>query len=198
MRCFAAIRATGRGSALDRIVLNRTLARMLPPLGRFGSSMQRHAYVGLPAYAAALGGMTAVQIERPARSFLARERLRLSVVLPAVLARGSAAPRPAAMARSAHGSGRGPADQGGPDQHGPFLGSAAAAPRSPAGGVHAERRPCAAGRRARPTRQAPGTPADGSRDCRRDIWSGRSRDSDCRCIAGSRGIRACFARRSNA
>jgi asparagine synthase (glutamine-hydrolysing) len=44
-------------------VVNRTLARMLPPLGRFASSMQRHAYVGLPAYAAALGGMTAAQIE---------------------------------------------------------------------------------------------------------------------------------------
>jgi len=42
--------------------LNRSLARHLPPLTRFGSSMQRHAYVGLPAYAAALGGMTATQI----------------------------------------------------------------------------------------------------------------------------------------
>jgi asparagine synthetase B (glutamine-hydrolysing) len=36
---------------------------MLPPLTRFASSMQRHAYVGLPAFAAALGGMTAVQID---------------------------------------------------------------------------------------------------------------------------------------
>jgi asparagine synthase (glutamine-hydrolysing) len=44
-------------------VLNRALARRLPPLSRFGSSMQRHSYVGLPAFAAALGGMTAVQIE---------------------------------------------------------------------------------------------------------------------------------------
>jgi asparagine synthase (glutamine-hydrolysing) len=43
--------------------LNRTLARLLPPLGRLASSMQRHAYVGLPAYAAALGGMTATQID---------------------------------------------------------------------------------------------------------------------------------------
>jgi len=43
--------------------LNRSLARLLPPLSRFGSSMQRHAYVGLPAYAAALGGMTAAQID---------------------------------------------------------------------------------------------------------------------------------------
>jgi len=42
---------------------NRSLARHLPPLTRFASSMQRHAYVGLPAYAAALGGMTAVQID---------------------------------------------------------------------------------------------------------------------------------------
>ena len=44
-------------------VLNRALTRLLPPLGRLASSMQRQAYVGLPAYAAALGGMTAAQIE---------------------------------------------------------------------------------------------------------------------------------------
>ncbi len=44
-------------------LLNRSLARYLPPLSRFASSMQRHAYVGLPAYAAALGGMTARQID---------------------------------------------------------------------------------------------------------------------------------------
>jgi asparagine synthase (glutamine-hydrolysing) len=43
--------------------LNRSLARHLPPLSRLASSMQRHAYVGLPAYAAALGGMTASQID---------------------------------------------------------------------------------------------------------------------------------------
>ena len=43
--------------------LNRTLARHLPPLSRLASSMQRQAYVGLPAYAAALGGMTAAQID---------------------------------------------------------------------------------------------------------------------------------------
>jgi asparagine synthase (glutamine-hydrolysing) len=44
-------------------VLNRALARLLPPLGRLATSMQRQAYVGLPAYAAALGGMTAAQID---------------------------------------------------------------------------------------------------------------------------------------
>ena len=44
-------------------VLNRSLAHFLPPLSRFASSMQRHAYVGLPAFAAALGGMTARQID---------------------------------------------------------------------------------------------------------------------------------------
>ncbi|HMK86082.1 MAG TPA: asparagine synthase-related protein, partial [Steroidobacteraceae bacterium] len=44
-------------------LLNRCLAQLLPPLTRFASSMQRHAYTGLPAFAAALGGMTAVQIE---------------------------------------------------------------------------------------------------------------------------------------
>jgi len=44
-------------------LLNRSLARHLPPLSRLASSMQRHAYVGLPAYAAALGGMTAAQVD---------------------------------------------------------------------------------------------------------------------------------------
>ncbi|HEX3915568.1 MAG TPA: asparagine synthase (glutamine-hydrolyzing) [Steroidobacteraceae bacterium] len=43
--------------------LNRTLARFLPPLSRLASSMQRRGYVGLPAYAAALGGMTGRQID---------------------------------------------------------------------------------------------------------------------------------------
>jgi asparagine synthase (glutamine-hydrolysing) len=44
-------------------LVNRSLAELLPPLTRFASSMQRHAYVGLPAFAAALGGMTAAQID---------------------------------------------------------------------------------------------------------------------------------------
>jgi asparagine synthase (glutamine-hydrolysing) len=43
--------------------VNTLLARHLPPLSRLASSMQRRAYVGLPAHAAALGGMTAVQID---------------------------------------------------------------------------------------------------------------------------------------
>jgi asparagine synthase (glutamine-hydrolysing) len=43
--------------------LNRSLAASLPPLSRFASSMQRRGYVGLPAFAAALGGMTAQQID---------------------------------------------------------------------------------------------------------------------------------------
>ncbi len=50
-------------------VFNRSLARYLPPLSRLGSSMQRRAYVGLPAYAAALGGLTAQQVD-----FLLAER----------------------------------------------------------------------------------------------------------------------------
>jgi asparagine synthase (glutamine-hydrolysing) len=45
-------------------VANRALARWLPPLSRLGASMQRHAYTGLPAFAAALGGMPQAQIER--------------------------------------------------------------------------------------------------------------------------------------
>ena len=43
--------------------LNRSLARYLPPLSRLASSMQRRGLEGLPAYAAALGGMTAQQID---------------------------------------------------------------------------------------------------------------------------------------
>jgi asparagine synthase (glutamine-hydrolysing) len=44
-------------------ILNRCLARYLPPLSRLASSMQRRGYVGLPAYAAALGGLSAQQID---------------------------------------------------------------------------------------------------------------------------------------
>jgi asparagine synthase (glutamine-hydrolysing) len=44
-------------------LVNRALRGILPPLSRFGSSMQRHAAVGLPAFAAALGGMTSSQVE---------------------------------------------------------------------------------------------------------------------------------------
>ena len=43
--------------------LNRALARYLPPLSRWATSMQRRAQRGLPAYAAALGGMSAGQID---------------------------------------------------------------------------------------------------------------------------------------
>jgi asparagine synthase (glutamine-hydrolysing) len=43
--------------------LNRTLATVLPPLSRFGQSMQRHSLTGLRAFSAALGGLTAVQID---------------------------------------------------------------------------------------------------------------------------------------
>jgi asparagine synthase (glutamine-hydrolysing) len=43
--------------------LNRSLALVLPPLSRLASSMQRRGLEGLPAYAAALGGMTAQQID---------------------------------------------------------------------------------------------------------------------------------------
>jgi asparagine synthase (glutamine-hydrolysing) len=42
---------------------NRALAAWLPPLSRFGQSMQRHALLGLPGYAAALGGLTAMQVD---------------------------------------------------------------------------------------------------------------------------------------
>ena len=42
---------------------NRSLAKVLPPLSRLASSMQRRGLEGLPAYAAALGGMTSQQID---------------------------------------------------------------------------------------------------------------------------------------
>ncbi|MDE1924057.1 MAG: asparagine synthase (glutamine-hydrolyzing) [Gammaproteobacteria bacterium] len=41
----------------------RLLARILPPLTRLGQSMQRRAYTGLPAFAAAQGGLTPVQVD---------------------------------------------------------------------------------------------------------------------------------------
>lgn len=44
-------------------LLKRALARSLPPLTRLGTSLERQALQGLPAYAAALGGMSASQIE---------------------------------------------------------------------------------------------------------------------------------------
>ena len=77
----------------------------------------------------------------PAGAAVARARLRLSVVLPAVLARGLAAPRAAALARFEYGSRRRTADQGRSDQHGAFARGAAAAARSSTGRVHAERGP---------------------------------------------------------
>jgi asparagine synthase (glutamine-hydrolysing) len=43
--------------------VNRLLAQWLPPLSRFGQSMQRHALRGLPGFTAALGGLTAVQVD---------------------------------------------------------------------------------------------------------------------------------------
>ncbi len=42
---------------------NRWLAASLPPLSRFADSMQRRAAIGLPAFAAALGGSTARQVD---------------------------------------------------------------------------------------------------------------------------------------
>jgi asparagine synthase (glutamine-hydrolysing) len=43
--------------------INRALAQWLPPLSRFGQSMQRHALERLPGFAAALGALTAVQAD---------------------------------------------------------------------------------------------------------------------------------------
>ncbi len=44
-------------------VLNRSLAGILPPLSRLGASMQRRSAVGLPAFAVALGGLAANQVD---------------------------------------------------------------------------------------------------------------------------------------
>jgi len=44
-------------------VFNRVLAGRLPVLSRWGQSMQRRALVGLPAAAAALGGLTSMQVD---------------------------------------------------------------------------------------------------------------------------------------
>ena len=43
--------------------LNRALADWLPPLSRFGQSMQRRAWTGLTGFSAALGALTAVQVD---------------------------------------------------------------------------------------------------------------------------------------
>jgi asparagine synthase (glutamine-hydrolysing) len=44
-------------------LINRTLAAWLPPLSRFGQSMQRHALTGLSGFSAALGGLTGQQVD---------------------------------------------------------------------------------------------------------------------------------------
>jgi len=44
-------------------IVNRTLAGVLPPLSRLASSMHRHAPVGLPAFAVALGGLAGPQVD---------------------------------------------------------------------------------------------------------------------------------------
>jgi asparagine synthase (glutamine-hydrolysing) len=44
-------------------LFNRALAGSLPVLSRWGQSMQRRALVGLPAAAAALGGLTSMQVD---------------------------------------------------------------------------------------------------------------------------------------
>jgi len=44
-------------------VLKRALANTLPPLSRFAMSMQRHAALGLPAFALALGGLAENQVD---------------------------------------------------------------------------------------------------------------------------------------
>ncbi len=43
--------------------LNRALAAYLPPLSRFGQSMQRHSLTGLRGFSAALGALTAAQVD---------------------------------------------------------------------------------------------------------------------------------------
>jgi asparagine synthase (glutamine-hydrolysing) len=43
--------------------VNRSLASLVPPLTRLGASLRNRAAIGLPAYAAALGGLNAPQVD---------------------------------------------------------------------------------------------------------------------------------------
>ena len=155
-------------------VLNRSLARCCRRCRASPPPCSATRMSGLPAFAAALGGMTAVR-STACSPFLARAGLRLSVVLPAVLARGFKSAGAAALVGSQHGSRRGFADQGRPHQHGAFARSAAAAARSSPGRVHAERGPRAAGRPAPAARQIAGAPAHGAAIAARALGSAEVR-----------------------
>jgi len=143
-------------------ILNRSLARFLPPLSRLGSSMQRHSYVGLPAYAAALGGLTALQIESLLASAGGNRRVRLLVVLSAVLARELESARSIAVARFEHRARRRTVDEGRSNQHGAFARGATAAAGSSPGRVHAERGSGRAGRSEAAAGQTVGPTAHGT------------------------------------
>src|SRR5450755_3148945 len=89
-----------------------------------------------------------------ARSGVARERLRLRLVLPQVLARITRAAGAAALPRSQHESAGGAAREGRSHQHGAFARSATAAARPSAGRVHVGCRSAVARRSKRAPRQA--------------------------------------------
>ena len=143
-------------------VLNRSLARFAPPLSRLGSSMQRHSFVGLPAYAAALGGLTALQID----SLLAPRWLEPDYdylwFYRQYWRERSAAARATALARFEHGSRRRPPDESRSNQHGAFARGAAAAARSSPGRVHAERGSGSVGRSEASARQTVGSTTHGA------------------------------------
>ena len=139
MRCSAGIRATGRESARARDLANRC-ARPIPAAAprALASSMQRHAYVGLPAFAAALGGMTARADRRAARLIRgARAGYDYFWFYRQFWREDAKSARAAALARSAYRSRRRVAHQGRSNQHGALARGAPAAARPPIGRVHA-------------------------------------------------------------
>src|SRR6202042_3431551 len=89
-------------------------------------------------------------------------RVRLSLVLSAVLARRPRAAGAVALAGPEYRPRRGLDDQGRSNQHGALLGSQAAAARSSFGRIHVERGPAAAGGRTAQARQALGAQAHGT------------------------------------
>src|SRR5258707_14476130 len=93
---------------------------------------------------------------------LAGAGVRLSVVLPAILARGPSTARSIALARFEYGSCRRSIDQSRSNQHGAFARGTAAAAGSSSGGVHAERGSRSARRSEAAARQVAGAAAHGT------------------------------------
>ncbi len=162
MKSFAAIRATGRGSARARI--SSTIAGALSAAAVAAGIV--HAAPRLRRAAGLCGG--ARRHDGAADRFVAGARIGASRTTTICGSTGSIwreelEPAGAvALAGSEHRSRRRPADQGGSDQHGAFARGAAAAAGSSPGRIHAERGSAAAGRSAAAPRQIAGAAADGA------------------------------------